>query len=183
MIVGLGLGAVMAAVLEISVMVWVAERIGASNTVLLLIVLSAVGAWIVKREGLSVLRRLRENVRDGRIPPNAVVDGAMILVAGVLLLPPGFVTGLLGLVLILPPVRRVVGRMAADAIRVRAARRIPMTRRPNTSTTGNGDWGTRWQRQGPASKTRSTGSEIIDLDGEEIDLSDPSVELGPVTSD
>lgn len=181
--VWLGVGVVVTGIVEIAVMVEVAERIGASNTVLALIVLSAVGAWIVKREGLTALRRLREHVRDGRIPPNAAVDGAMILAAGVLLLPPGFITGLVGLVLVFPPVRRVVGRLVADAVRVRVARRIPVTRRQWAGNGAGPGWGTRRQRDGAASRPGTDPPDVIDLDGEEIDLSDSSVELGPVTRD
>ncbi len=186
MIVWLGFGALLTAIVEIKVIMVVAARIGLIDTVLLLILFSAAGAWIVKREGVSALHRLRDSTRDGRIPTQAVVDGVMILLAGALLLPPGFVTGVAGLLLIIPPVRRLVGAAAADMIRVRVAKRFTVTR-----TVWNGrrnQPGAAWSGASRGASGRSTSGQsvpddVIDLDGEEIDLSDSSAELGPVSSD
>ncbi|HEX2849010.1 MAG TPA: FxsA family protein [Acidimicrobiales bacterium] len=93
---------------EIYVLIQVGQAIGAPATILVLIALSVAGAWMVKREGIAVLRAAREEVRMGQLPGVPLVDGVLLLFAGALLLTPGFVTDVLGLLLLLPPVRRAV---------------------------------------------------------------------------
>jgi UPF0716 protein FxsA len=91
--------------IEIAVIIQVGEALGVLNTIGLLLLVSVVGAWLVKRQGLGVLRRIREQQQAGQIPAAAMFDGALVLVAGALLLTPGFVTDAVGLLLLLPPVR------------------------------------------------------------------------------
>ncbi|MFP5352944.1 MAG: FxsA family protein [Actinomycetota bacterium] len=90
---------------EIYVLIQVGERIGIPQTILLLIVMSIAGAWLLRREGSAAWRRLRTAISEGRVPTNEVVDGAMILFGGALMLTPGFITDILGVLLILPPTR------------------------------------------------------------------------------
>jgi UPF0716 protein FxsA len=97
--------AVLLPLLELYVIVVVATQIGVLNTIALLILVSMVGGWLVKREGLSVLRRLQRTVDAGEVPHREVVDGFLLLIAGLLLMVPGFVTDIPGLLLLLPPVR------------------------------------------------------------------------------
>src|SRR6187397_2532888 len=117
MLMRFGIAAILIGAAEIWVMVQVASVIGVAQTVLLLILFSAGGAWIVKREGLAAMRRLQGNMRSSEFPASDVIDGFLILAAGALLLPPGFITGIAGLLLIIPPVRRLVGRMLSGSIR------------------------------------------------------------------
>ena len=84
--------AIVVGVVEISVIIQVGQWIGFLNTVGLLLLVSLVGAWLVKRQGLGVMARIREQRSAGRIPATEAFDGALILVAGVLLVIPGFVT-------------------------------------------------------------------------------------------
>ncbi len=98
---------------ELFVIIQVGQAIGALDTVALLVVVSAVGAWLVKREGLGVLRRARQRVDAGAVPGRELVDGVLILFAGALLLTPGFLTDLVGVLLLVPPVRASV-RLAAS---------------------------------------------------------------------
>jgi UPF0716 protein FxsA len=93
---------------ELVVVVEVAIQIGVLNTVALLIVVSLVGGWLVKREGIGVLRRVQSAIDQGQAPHKEVVDGFLLLVAGVLLMVPGFLTDIPGLLLLLPPVRALV---------------------------------------------------------------------------
>src|SRR3954447_21649389 len=95
-------------IVEIFVLIQVGSAIGALNTVGLLLLVSLVGAWIVKHQGSSTVRRIRDELAMGRMPGASLVDGALIFCAGVLLLVPGFVTDAVGLVLLIPPVRHVV---------------------------------------------------------------------------
>jgi UPF0716 protein FxsA len=93
---------------ELYVIIQVGQALGALNTIALLIVISAVGAWLAKREGLSVWRRFQRQVESGAVPGKEIADGVMILFAAALLMSPGFLTDLLGIALLLPPVRAVV---------------------------------------------------------------------------
>jgi UPF0716 protein FxsA len=94
--------------LEIYVAIQVAHAIGVVDTLLLLIVVSMVGAWLTKHEGFVVFRRLRARVDAGRAPTGELVDGALVLAAGVLLMVPGFVTDGLGLLVLFPPTRALL---------------------------------------------------------------------------
>ena len=90
---------------EIAVMVKVAEWIGTGQMIALLLSISIVGAWIVKRQGTGTLRKIRAELDAGRVPGAHLVDGGLLLLAGFLLLVPGFITSFFGLLLLLPPVR------------------------------------------------------------------------------
>lgn len=105
---------------EIYVLLQVGGAIGVVNTLVLLVVISVVGAWLAKREGLGVLRRMQRSIDSGRVPGTELVDGFLILLAGALMLTPGFLTDILAILLLLPPVRAVVRR----ELRRRVARRI-----------------------------------------------------------
>ena len=109
---------------ELYVILQVGQAFGALNTIALLIIISAVGAWLVKREGMSVWRRFQRQVEAGAVPGREIADGVMILFAGALLMSPGFLTDLLGIALLLPPVRAVV----RTAVMTRAARRAGIYR-------------------------------------------------------
>lgn len=93
---------------ELYVIIQVGQAFGALNTIALLIVISAIGAWLAKREGVSVWRRFQGQVSSGSVPGKEMADGVMILFAGALLMSPGFLTDLLGIALLLPPVRAVI---------------------------------------------------------------------------
>ena len=95
---------------ELAVIIAVGSEIGVFNTIGLLIVVSVVGAWLAKREGLGVLRRIQAQLDAGRMPGTELVDGFLVLFAGVLLLTPGFLSDCLAIALLLPPVRAVVRR-------------------------------------------------------------------------
>jgi UPF0716 protein FxsA len=96
-------------VVELFVFVQVAQWIGVLEALALLIAVSFLGAWLVKIQGVGVLRRIRLDLSDRRVPAAGIVDGGLLLVAGTLLLVPGFLTDLLGLVLLVPLVRAGVG--------------------------------------------------------------------------
>lgn len=99
---------------ELYVILQVAHAIGGINTIAVLVVVSMVGAALVKREGLGVLRRAQQRMDAGQVPGRELVDGVLVLFAGALLLTPGFLTDCVGVLLLLPPVR---AGMRAAAIR------------------------------------------------------------------
>lgn len=109
---------------ELVVIFKVASVVGWLETAAILIVVSVAGAWLVRRAGFSVLRRLQSELAEGRVPTNSIVDGLLILVAGALMLTPGFITDIVGILLLIPPmriavrsllVRRYRGRLATHA--------------------------------------------------------------------
>jgi UPF0716 protein FxsA len=94
-------------IVEIVVLLEVADAIGGWETLGLMIVVSIVGAWLARYEGFVTLRRIREALDRGELPADELIDGGLILFASVLLLTPGFVTDVLGLLVIFPPTRAV----------------------------------------------------------------------------
>jgi UPF0716 protein FxsA len=100
---------------ELYVIIQVGHVLGVVNTLGLLLLISFVGAWLMKREGLNTWRRAQAQVQAGVMPGRELVDGALILLAGALLLAPGFITDFVGLLLLLPPVRSA-GRAVASQI-------------------------------------------------------------------
>lgn len=79
--------------------------IGAWPTVAAVLFTGLAGAWLARRQGLSTLARIREGLARGVPPTGELADAALILLAGVLLITPGFITDGMGLVLLLPPAR------------------------------------------------------------------------------
>ncbi|MHB8656672.1 MAG: FxsA family protein [Solirubrobacteraceae bacterium] len=87
---------------ELFVAIKVAEAIGVLLTILLLIAGWPIGMWALRSRGRAAWRRLGQAVAQGRPPARDVLDGALVLLGGVLLLVPGFITDLLGVGLLLP---------------------------------------------------------------------------------
>lgn len=108
----LGLLFLLVPFLELLVILQVGRSIGALNTIGLLVLVSIVGAWLVKREGVGVLRRAQAQMHRGAVPATELIDGALILFAGALLLTPGFLSDVVGILLLLPPVRLAVRAFA-----------------------------------------------------------------------
>lgn len=106
--------------LELYVLVQVGQVIGAGWTILALVVASIVGGWLIRREGVRAWRAFSGALSSGRIPTTELADGALIVLAGALMLSPGFVTDVFALALLLPGVRPVA-RRALTAV---AARRL-----------------------------------------------------------
>ena len=96
---------------EIYVLIQVGQVIGAWWTILLLVLDSLFGTWLIKREGARAWLALRTALETGRMPARELADGALILVGGTLMLSPGFVTDALGIVLILPLTRPLARRL------------------------------------------------------------------------
>ncbi|WP_294947851.1 FxsA family protein, partial [Sulfurivirga sp.] len=79
--------------------------IGALPTIALVLLTALVGAWLMRQQGLMTLQRLQVQLAQGMVPEQAMLEGALILLGGMLLLIPGFITDALGLALLLPGVR------------------------------------------------------------------------------
>ena len=106
-------------IVEIYVMLQVADVIGVPETILLLIAMSFLGAWLAKLAGLGVLARLQRTVRAGKVPSAELVDGALVMFAAALMIAPGFLSDCLAILLLLPPSRAVVRGVVLRHIRAR----------------------------------------------------------------
>ncbi|HEY8527007.1 MAG TPA: FxsA family protein [Acidimicrobiales bacterium] len=103
---------------ELAVLISVGRAIGVLDTIGLLILVSAVGAWLAKHQGTGVLARIRAALDRGEMPSREVADGFLVLLAGALMIAPGFISDCLAILLLLPPTRAVVRRtLLAYALR------------------------------------------------------------------
>ena len=96
---------IVAPLLELYVIIQVASVIGGWETIALLVIESAIGAYLLKHQGLATLDKISRALNEGRIPSNELIDGLLLLVAGALMLAPGFIGDILGFLLIIPLTR------------------------------------------------------------------------------
>jgi len=130
---------------ELAVLIAVGDWIGLVPTLILLLVVSVAGAWLAKREGVAAWRRLQVALAQGRMPTVEVTDGALILLAGALLLTPGFLSDVVGILLLLPPTRavarRLLPRLAERRLRRRGIRRVVVDGTARPADTTRVTWG------------------------------------------
>ena len=96
---------------ELYLLIKLGSVVGVALTVALVVFTGALGAWLARVQGLSVLKRLSTDFGEGRLPTDAVIDGLLILVAGAVLLTPGLLTDALGFLLLVPRSRAVVRKV------------------------------------------------------------------------
>ena len=99
-------------VLELTLLIKVGSYIGALNTVILTVLISTTGAWLARVQGFLVLQKIQNNLNQGIMPTEDMLDGMMILVGGILLLVPGFITDAIGLILLFPVTRWLVKQLS-----------------------------------------------------------------------
>jgi UPF0716 protein FxsA len=116
---------------ELYVAIRIGDAIGALPTVLLLLASWPIGAWTARAQGRAALARLRAALAEGRAPGREVLDGALVLVGGGLLMVPGFMADVLGALLLLGPTRALARRGVLRNLRRRLAAR------PTVSTRGS----------------------------------------------
>jgi len=97
--------------LELFVAFEMSQLIGVTWTVLLILVSVPLGMWAVRSQGRAVWRRLADGIAAGRPPARDVLDGALVLIGGVLFILPGFISDVFGALLLLPPSRAGVRRL------------------------------------------------------------------------
>lgn len=103
--------------IELAILIEIGGRIGVLNTIILILATAMAGAYLVRLEGLSVVGRLQRELGEGRFPGDALVDGGILLVAGAVLITPGFVTDILGLMLVIPATRKIFKGIARGYIK------------------------------------------------------------------
>jgi UPF0716 protein FxsA len=94
-------------IVEIAVLIAVGRVIGVGWTLALMLATSVLGGWLLRTQGARAWRTFRAEVNAGRPPGNAVTDGLLVLLGGMFMLVPGFVSDAIGLLLIAPPTRRL----------------------------------------------------------------------------
>jgi UPF0716 protein FxsA len=109
-------------IVELYVIIQVAHVIGGWETIALLLIESFIGAWLMKAQGRGVLRRLQRSLEEHRMPTKDLVDGGLILFAGALMIAPGFLTDVIGYLLLIPPTRAVVRGIVMRRFRGRLGR-------------------------------------------------------------
>lgn len=107
----LGLVLLLVPFLEFYVLVEVGARIGAFNAVLLVILFAMVGVWLARTQGMGTLARIQQSLAQGVLPADEMLDGLFLLLAGLLMVFPGFVSDAFGVLLLLPPVRRLAAHL------------------------------------------------------------------------
>ena len=103
--------------LEIYLLIEIGGKIGATNTFLVIILTGMLGAYYTRLCGFSVLTRFQQTVNEGRMPGQEIMDGAMLLVGGALLITPGFLTDFVGFSLLFPPIRDLIKSYILETIK------------------------------------------------------------------
>jgi UPF0716 protein FxsA len=110
--------------IELAVFILIGQAIGFLNAIAILLLISIGGVLIVRHQGIGIYRRVRLQLREGIVPAAELVDGLLILIAGLLLIIPGYITDAVGLALLLPPVREFVRGRLQKRFSVRVANRV-----------------------------------------------------------
>lgn len=103
-------------IMEISLLIRVAGQIGILNTAAFALFTAVLGAYLVKQQGMATLAKLQEEANAGRVPARQIVEGVALLVAGAVLLTPGFITDAFGFALLIPPVRIALINLVAQKV-------------------------------------------------------------------
>jgi len=108
---------------ELAVIIQVGQAIGVWWTIAILVADSILGSLLMRSQGRAVWRRFNATLQAGRAPAREVADGVLVIFGGALLLTPGFITDIFGLLFLLPPTRAVIRRLFLRE----AMRRITVT--------------------------------------------------------
>ncbi len=99
-------------VIELALLIKIGSFIGTFNTIIIVILTAISGAYMVKLEGLVVMYRIQKNMHEGIFPGEELINGMMILIAGALLLTPGFFTDVIGFLMVFPVSRDFIKKIA-----------------------------------------------------------------------
>jgi UPF0716 protein FxsA len=159
---------VLMSVTELIVMFKVADAFGWLETLTVLLLISMLGAWLVKRQGLAIVARIQRELSGGTVPTKSVIDGLLLLAAGVLLFVPGFITDVVAIFLVFPPTRAALRGLLIRRYRSR------LDVYKSTSFRGGRMWSS------VVTDDDVIDAEVIDAEGRESPPKrDPSGELGP----
>ena len=120
MLIRLAMLFILLPLVELALLMFISAQFESRLFTLALVILTGiVGAWLARREGLSCYRRVQQQMAQGQLPADSLVDGLMILVAGALLVTPGIITDAVGFALLVPRFRQMVRRRIVERIRAR----------------------------------------------------------------
>ena len=145
-------------IIELFVIIQVGEAIGVLPTIALLVADSILGSMLMRSQGRVAWARFNAALTEGRIPHREVLDGALVIFGGALLLTPGFVTDVLGIILLLPPTRVLVRALVAR----RLLPRIVINRfgAPAAAAAGTARRGGPRRRPGGGADVEGTATEV-----------------------
>lgn len=95
-------------VIEIGILLWVGSHIGAGWTFALMVITGIFGVWFARKQGAQVLQLAQIQLRNRDVPSDAILDGICVLTGAIFLITPGFITDLVGLILLLPYTRVMI---------------------------------------------------------------------------
>jgi UPF0716 protein FxsA len=144
---------------ELYVIIQVGGLIGVGPTLLLLLLDAVLGSWLLKHEGRAAWRRFNQALAERRVPGKEVADGFLIILGGALLIAPGFITDIFGILLLVPTTRAVARRI----LRRFTVGRVAVAGFPGGTMAGG--WGT-----GPGSRPPDGAKRgyDYDVDAEEV---------------
>ena len=97
-------------IIEISIFITVGSRIGVFNTISIILLTAIIGIFFIRRQGISLLFNAQRNMRDGIFPTQEIKGAIFLLVSGLLLITPGFLTDIIGFLMFVPQVQNVISR-------------------------------------------------------------------------
>jgi len=96
--------------IEIAILLEIGKVVGVAYTIILVIGTAALGAALLRQQGLSTIAKVQMNMDQGNLPATELIEGLMLLVAGALLLTPGFFTDVFGFLVLIPALRRRIAQ-------------------------------------------------------------------------
>jgi UPF0716 protein FxsA len=104
---------------ELWLLLTIGKYLGVAITILIIIATGIIGFTLVKITGFSLIMRMREKLAVGEIPSEEMVEGVLVIVAGALLLTPGFITDIVGFLLLIPPTRIMIRKYIVKRLKMR----------------------------------------------------------------
>lgn len=153
--------------IEIAVLIQVGSWLGLWPTLGLIVLTAVIGTWMLRRQGFAVMARAQQQLADGGIPLGEVFEGFCLVVAGALLLTPGFVTDFIGGSLLMPPVRAWLYRVLGGRFREAA---MPGRHPAGKGPTVDGDYTTvdpQAERSGPKVDPLDPGASELNSETEQ----------------
>ena len=137
---------------ELYVILQVSDAIGVVPTITILVVDSILGSLLLKTQGRAVWRRFNEQMQAGRVPTREILDGVLVIFGGAFLITPGFITDILGLLLLLPPTRALFRGLVGRQLGRGAVGAVSRRRRPSSQSD--------WDVEGTATEREDTEFEL-----------------------
>jgi UPF0716 protein FxsA len=103
--------------IEILLLIEIGSRIGALNTILVIVLTAILGASMMRHQGFTIMRNIQRDLSQGRMPTGELINGALVLVGGIVLLTPGFFTDAVGFILLIPATRGFIRKKIQLLIR------------------------------------------------------------------